>query len=59
MKGWKTLVAAALIAALGVVQQSGLADLVPAEYEGLAMTIIGVLMAGLRWVTTSPVGKQS
>lgn len=58
MKGYKTLLAATLITLLGGLQQSGVFQLIPDNYQGLAVAGIGLAMAGLRLVTTSAVGKR-
>ena len=46
---------AALLVLLGAVEQLGLVDLIPDEYKGLAIAVIGAVMAGLRVITTTPV----
>ena len=55
MKGFKTMAVAALLVVLGMVEQSGIVDLIPDEYKGFAIAVIGAVMAGLRLVTTTPV----
>jgi hypothetical protein len=55
MKGFKTMAVAALLVLLGAVEQLGLVDLIPDEYKGLAIAVIGAVMAGLRVITTTPV----
>lgn len=55
MKGFKTMAVAALLVVLGAVEQMGLVDLIPDEYKGFAIAVIGAVMAGLRVITTTPV----
>jgi hypothetical protein len=59
MKGFKTIFAAAAISIVGLLQQYGAIDLVPEQYRGLALAGVGVVMAGLRLITTTPVGNRS
>lgn len=55
MNGFKTLAASALISILGVLQQAGLIDIIPDNYQGVAVAGIGFVMAALRMVTkTAP-----
>jgi hypothetical protein len=58
IKGWRTVGVAVAIAAVGALQTSGLADLIPAPYVGPAMMALGFVMAYLRSVTTTPVGAK-
>lgn len=58
MKGFKTIFAAAAISLIGLLEQSGAVNLVPVEYQGIAIAGVGFLMAGLRLVTKTPVGRQ-
>lgn len=58
MKGWKTLAVSALLAAVGVLEQSDMIGIVPAGYEGIAITVVAGVMAVLRFATSSPVGKK-
>jgi hypothetical protein len=58
LKGWRTVGVAVAIAAVGALQTSGLADLIPAPYVGPAMMALGFVMAYLRSVTTTPVGAK-
>jgi len=58
MKGFKTMAIAALITVIGSLQQMGIVNLIPADFQGVAVAVIGLVMAGLRMVTTSPVGKE-
>lgn len=58
LKGWKTLIAGVLIAGLGTVEATDLVDVVPPEYNGVVLAVIGLLMVWLRKVTTTPIGKK-
>jgi hypothetical protein len=58
MKGWRTIAAAAAIAVAGLVEQSGVINLIPQEYHGLAIAAAGLVMAGMRFVTRTPVGRS-
>lgn len=57
LKGFKTLIAGVLITGLGAVQATDLAQVIPPEYNGLALAFIGVLILWLRKLTTTPIGK--
>ena len=58
MKGFKTLIFGALIAALGGIQAADLANIVPEPYIGLVMGAIGLAVMGLRAITSTPVGSS-
>ncbi len=56
--GWKTMLTSATVAALGVLQVTDLTALFSnPRTAGIAVIVIAVLMAVLRAVTTTPVGK--
>ncbi len=56
MNGFKTLAVAVALMLMGLLEQINVVDIIPPNYQGLATLIIGVVMAGLRFVTTGPVG---
>lgn len=58
MKGWKTLVFGAVIAALGTIDAAGLASVIPEQFAGLAVGAIGVVVMFLRSVTTTSIGQS-
>lgn len=58
VKGWKTMIASALVAAVGVMEAADWSEIVPDENKGLALMLIGVAFAVLRAVTTTPVGGK-
>ncbi len=53
MKGFRTLIVSGFLAALGMLQQVGIIDLIPENYRGLAISGVGFLMAILRLMTDS------
>lgn len=58
LAGYRTLIVAVALAALGAVQQVGLADVIPAEWSGFIMMAIGFVVAWLRTMTTGPIGAD-
>lgn len=58
MKGWKTILVALATATIGLLEQFDITQIVPDVYDGLALAVVGVVMAGLRLVTSTPVGKS-
>lgn len=60
MKGWRTLLANALIVLAGIIaylDMAGLAAIIPPKYSWVPIAI-GVLNIVLRYMTTTPVGKK-
>lgn len=55
MKGFKTLIFGALVTLLGSLQAADIAQIVPAEWTGLVMAVIGAVTMALRTVTSTPV----
>jgi hypothetical protein len=58
MQGWKTLIFGALITFLGGIQATDLASVIPAEYTGIVLTGIGMVVMFLRTITKTPVMKS-
>ncbi len=60
MKGWKTLGFALAVAVVGVVQAFDWATVIPdsASWKGVALLTISAVVAGLRVMTTTPVGEK-
>ncbi len=58
LKGWRTMIASLAIAMVGVLQTTDWATIVPPERIGPTMLAIAVLVAVLRTLTDTPVGKQ-
>lgn len=54
MEGWKTVLVSFLLVVFGALEQTGIVSLVPAEYQGAALTVIGFVMFGLRALTKTP-----
>lgn len=59
MKGWKTLIFGALITLLGGIQLADIAVIVPEQYQGIVMSVIGVIVMFLRTITKTPIGKSN
>ena len=59
MKGLKTLIFGAIIAALGAIQATDLAMIVSTEYVGIVMSGIGMIVMFLRTITNTPVLKST
>ncbi len=57
MKGWKTATVAAAIGLLGLVQTFLTQVEIDPRTSGVILTVIGVLMGGLRAITNTPIGK--
>lgn len=55
LKGNRTRIVGALIAILGVVEMYA-REVIPADYQGLVLMSIGILMIVLRQITTTPPG---
>lgn len=55
----KTSWAGVLLMAVGGLEQSGLLELVPDEYKGLAISMVGGLMFFLRNVTSQSVAAKA
>lgn len=58
MKGWRTLLFSALIALIGVVEAFDWVEVIPEQYHGWAITLIGVIVAYLRKITTGAIGSK-
>lgn len=58
LKGWRTLILGAVIAGLGSIQAADLATIVPPEYSGLVLAVIGAAVMWLRIITNTPVGVK-
>jgi hypothetical protein len=57
LKGWKTLAFNAALAVLGVLQAADWVDLLGSERAGIAVTVIGIIGAALRFMTDTPAMK--
>ena len=58
MKGFRTLAFSLAIAVVGVLQTADWATIIPPDQAGLALTIVGVVSAALRFFTSTPVFEQ-
>jgi hypothetical protein len=58
LKGWRTLLFSLLVAGIGVLQSTDWATIVPERYVGPTILAIGLAVAALRVLTTSPVGRS-
>ena len=58
MRGFKTISVASVITAIGMVQQSGAVDLIPEQYKGIVLIVIGGLMGALRVATDSSIFQK-
>lgn len=58
MKGYRTILAAAMITIIGSLQQIGALDMVPQEYRGVAIASVGLIMAVLRLNTDTSVMRS-
>lgn len=57
-QGWKTLIFSAAIAVFGVLETFDWTTVFSEDKAGIAITIIGIISAGLRFVTKSPVAQK-
>lgn len=58
MKGFRTLAFSLAVAIVGVLQTADWATIIPAEHAGLALTVVGVASAVLRFFTSTPVFER-
>jgi hypothetical protein len=59
LKGWKTLAFNIGVAVFGVLQATNWVDLLGSEKAGIAVTVIGVVGAILRFFTDTPAMKSN
>lgn len=55
MKGFRTLGVASFITLLGLMQQAQLVNLIPENYRGIFISVIGLAMAILRLKTNTKI----
>ena len=55
MKGFRTLAFSLAVAIVGVLQAADWATIIPPDQTGLALTIVGIASAVLRFFTSTPV----
>lgn len=58
MKGYRTLIIGAVIAALGFLQQFAWDTLIPEHWTGFVVAGIGALMMYMRKISDTPVGES-
>jgi hypothetical protein len=58
MKGYRTLLFSLAVAVIGVLQSFDWASVIPPEQAGIALTVVGVAGAILRFLTSTPVGAK-
>jgi hypothetical protein len=58
MKGWKTLLFAIILAIAGALEQFDWLQIIPEQWSGLALVVVGILVGYLRKLTTTPLGKS-
>jgi hypothetical protein len=58
MKGYRTLLFSLAVAIVGVLQSFDWARVIPPEQAGVALTVVGVAGAILRFLTSTPVGSR-
>ena len=58
LKGWRTVMFAAAVGAVGALQTVGWADVIPTGYVGPVMMGLGIVMAWLRSQTDTSVGVK-
>jgi hypothetical protein len=56
MKGYRTLLFSLAVAVVGVLQSFDWATVVPPDQAGIALTVIGIAGAVLRFLTSTRVG---
>lgn len=62
MQGFKTILFSLMVTVLGFLEAFDItqfADFIPDNYEPLALSLIGVIVAVLRLVTKTPVGQKA
>lgn len=58
MKGYKTIVFGALLAVLGFLQGFDWVTVVPEQWTGVVLAVIGGMTMLLRKMTTTPLGQS-
>jgi hypothetical protein len=58
MKGYRTLLFSLAVSMIGVLQSFDWASVVPPEHAGIALTVVGVAGAIMRFLTSTPVGAK-
>lgn len=58
MNGYKTVIFSFLLVVLGALEQTGVLALVPDQYQGAVLSLIGGVTLVLRFLTNSPVFEK-
>jgi hypothetical protein len=58
LKGWRTIIFAFILAGLGGLTEADWLTVIPAEYIGVSMIVVGAVTAILRMMTNTPVGTK-
>lgn len=58
LKGWRTVIANALMALVPVLEMTEVTALLPSEWEGPYMLVMVAANLVLRMLTTTPVGRK-
>lgn len=58
LKGWRTLLVAIIVAVIGAVEVFDWAQIIPEQYVGVAMVVIGFVMGILRKLTNTALGES-
>lgn len=54
MTGFKTFATSIAVMAIGVLEQLDITTIIPDQYDGIAIAAVGLVMALLRLVTSTP-----
>jgi hypothetical protein len=57
LKGWKTMIVSSVLAIVGVLQTADWATIVSPQHVGPTILVIAIVVAVLRSVTSTPVGR--
>ena len=58
-KGWKTLIFAGIVALLGVLDTFDFTQIFTGENGGIFVSVVGIIIAFLRKVTNTAMGKSA
>ena len=58
MKGYKTLLFAIVLAIAGALEQFDWLQIVPEQWNGLVLVVVGLVVGWLRKITTTPLGES-
>lgn len=58
MKGWRTLIFGIIVAVLGAVEAFDWASVVPQEFTGIVLLVVGMIITWLRKITDTSLGQS-